>query len=166
MTAAPTPTETTTVAPPATTEPTAPTSAETPVDRCTIGFEVNLGNQTPAAHDAIAQLDRATSNIDLVVDGASDITIAYGGEWPTDPAPLGWTSPDATQILINPDHPLANEASVIAEIVSHELGHVFIGPDHVSDGSLLDPQLNGQVVFSESDRAALRTVTCADLGYG
>ena len=160
---APTETTTTTAAPAQTTAAPATTAAP---DRCAVTFAVELGQQTDAAIDAIHTLDRATSHIDLLVGADADIQISYGGEWPTAPAPLGWTSPDRTQILINPDHPFANEPAVIFEIVSHELGHVFIGPQHVADGSLLDPRLNGQVMLNDSDRAALSSVTCADLGYG
>jgi len=158
-------TTTTTTAPAPTTAAPATTAAP---DRCAVTFAVELSQQTDAAVDAIRSLDRATSHIDLVIDADADadIRINYGGEWPTAPAPLGWTSPDRTQILINPDHPFANEPAVIYEIVSHELGHVFIGPQHVADGSLLDPQLNGQVMLNDSDHAALSSVTCADLGYG
>lgn len=179
-TIAPTPTAPapTTVAP-TTTAPAPPTtesgtaavagSSATPTTQvvdtaCSIGFSVALGAMTDPALTAIAQINRAMSNIELV--SGTDVSITFGGEWPTDSAPLGWTSGDGSQILINPDHPYANEPSVILEIVTHELGHIFIGPQHVSDGSILDPQLNGQVMFSESDRATLSTITCADLGYG
>lgn len=161
---------------PAATETTTTTAAPTPTttasettaapDRCAVTFAIDLGEQTEAGVDAIGTLDRATSHIDLLVGADADIQISYGGDWPTAPAPLGWTSPDRTQILINPDHPFANDPAVIFEIVSHELGHVFIGPQHVADGSLLDPQLNGQVMLNDRDRAALSSVTCADLGYG
>ncbi len=149
----------TTVAPAA---PATPAAGPT----CSLSFAIDLGSMTDAAVGALGDLNRATSNIDLVMDGGATVEIRFGGEWPTDAAPLGWTSPDGRQILINPDHPYANEPAVIHEIVSHELGHVLIGPQHVADGSLLDPRLNGQVMLNDSDRAALSAVTCADLGYG
>ncbi len=95
-----------------------------------------------------------------MADPAGPITIYYGGEWPTDPRALGWTAPDQLTVLINPDHPAVDVEGVLAEIIAHELAHVLLGASHVSDGTLLDPSLNGQIVIGDMDHLDLAALTC------
>jgi hypothetical protein len=133
---------------------------------CAIGFDIDLGAMTDAAVAALDLLNDATPLVELRPMDNGPVNVRFGGVWPTAPAPLGWTSGDGRQILINPDHPFAGEPAIITEIVSHELGHVLLGPAHVNDGSLLDPQLNGQVMLSDSDRTQLSSITCPELGFG
>ncbi len=128
---------------------------------CTIAVQVDPILES-ATHEAIAALAPALTNIDLVIASDGEISIEFGGEWPTETPQLGWTAPDRRLVLINPDHPLVDRHEALVDVIAHEFGHVFIGPDHVSDGSLLDPHLDGQVWLNDDDRNALASLRCGD----
>ncbi len=128
---------------------------------CVIAVQVDPFLE-PATHDAIAALQPALTNIELTIASAGDISIEFGGEWPIETPQLGWTAPDRRLILINPDHPLIHRHEALVDVIAHEFGHVFIGPHHVSDGSLLDPHLDGGVQLNDDDRQALGSLQCGD----
>lgn len=121
----------------------------------------------PAAQDALAVLAPTLGKVELRIGdngAAGDVSIRFGGEWPTHQPQLGWTAPDRRTVLINPDHPFVDHPSALAEVIAHEMGHVLIGPGHVGDGTLLDPHLDGVITLGDADVRELGALTCADLG--
>ncbi len=119
------------------------------------------------AESAIAELEHALDEIELrLADRDGVITVGFGGEWPVDQPQLGWTAPDRRTILLNPDHPLAARDAAMIDVIAHEFGHVLIGPDHVDDGTLLDPHLDGTVRLGPTDLAALDALDCANFEWG
>ena len=132
-------------------------------ERCPVAVATapSLRRPTGTALDAINEV---TANIVFVVADSGPISIDHGGEWPLVRPPLGWTAPDRRTILINPDHPASQIDSALADVIVHELGHVLISTAHVSDGTILDPNIDGRIVIGPQDRAYLSELTCGDLG--
>ncbi len=113
---------------------------------------------------ALAAINEVTPHLHFVVADVGPISIAHGGEWPVSQPPLGWTAPDRRTILINPDHPASLIDVALADVIVHELGHVLISTAHVSDGTILDPKIDGLITIGPSDSSYLADLTCADLG--
>ena len=154
----------------ATSEPQRPTERALSVPEpageilsCTIQIAVEPSLRSPAA-TALATLNAELVNVNLELSNSGVVTIRFGGEWPADVGALGWTDPSKRSILINPNHPGSTMEPALAEVIAHELGHVLISPAHVNDGTILDPNLDGQIRIGEADRSALATLTCDALG--
>ena len=132
---------------------------------CTLTVSTDVALQD-TARQALAAIAPALDEISLtLVDSGGMVTVSFGGEW-TGPVPqLGWTAPDRRTILINPDHPLIHQPPAMVDVIAHEMGHVLIGPDHVHDGTLLDPHLDGVVRLGEEDLRHLDALTCDSLGF-
>ncbi|MGI9607161.1 MAG: hypothetical protein ACR2P0_13575 [Acidimicrobiales bacterium] len=132
-------------------------------ERCGLHVVVDpaLGQVAGTAFDV---LNAAMPMVELRAAAVGPVSIAFGGEWPSDPAPLAWTSPDRRTVLVNPDHPATANDSALAEVIAHEFGHVLLGGQHTTDGTLLDPQLDGVITIGDADRAALRSMTCSGIG--
>lgn len=135
-----------------------------PIEQCTIQVSVEASLRGPASA-ALAALNVELVNVRLELSNSGTVTIGFGGEWPADVAALGWTDPTRRSILINPNHPGSTMEPALAEVIAHELGHVLIGAAHVSDGTILDPSLDGQIRIGDADRDALGSCTCETLGF-
>lgn len=159
-------------APQAQTAPTAPDDAPEPEPApepapvgCTLAVSTDVALQD-AARQALAAIAPALDEISLsLVDSGGMVTVSFGGEWGGPVPQLGWTAPDRRTILINPDHPLIHQPPAMVDVIAHEMGHVLIGPDHVHDGTLLDPHLDGVVRLGEEDLRHLDALTCDSLGF-
>ena len=137
--------------------------AAAPGQKCPVNVATEPSLRGPTA-SALAAINGVTPHLRFTVADAGPISISFGGEWPVAQPPLGWTAPDRRTILINPDHPGSTIDAALADIIVHELGHVLIGPAHVDDGTVLDPQIDGRISIGAADRAFLGELTCADLG--
>lgn len=114
---------------------------------------------------ALRAVNAEMPHVRLVIAETGPLSIRFGGEWPADQPALGWTDPAGRSILINPDHPAVTMNRALAEVITHELGHVLIGPDHVNDGTMLDSRLDGQIRIGDDDRRVLSSLSCEVLGF-
>ena len=134
------------------------------IEKCTIPIAAESTLRS-ATSNALNALNAELVHVRLVLATSGTVTIGFGGEWPADVAALGWTDPSKRSILINPNHPGSTMEPALAEVIAHELGHVLIGAAHVSDGTILDPSLDGQIRIGDADRDALGSCTCETLGF-
>lgn len=148
---------TATTMPPATASTTTTSAASA---RCAIGIAVEPRLQ-PAVAAAIDSLQEYFDEVELTLANDGSAVIRYGGEWPVDEPPaLAWTDVDVALILINPEHPYSTVETVLTEVVVHELAHLLINEPHTDDLTLLDPQLDGQIIVGHHDRSALNAIDC------
>lgn len=137
-------------------------------DSVTVGPNCRIGVAAEPALEsatvgAIATLNDALGHVELVLDERGAVSVNFGGDWPVDYAPLGWTDSDRQTILLNPEHPGSRIDLILVEIIAHELGHVLLGPDHANDGTLMDPSLDGVVVLGGDDYTQLGELRCSAL---